>query len=173
MDHRFPCHPFSSSPAPPPITIATPPAPLITQHMVVVLAAMTCALLCVLGLNSTLHCVIRCTRRAISDPAGWVAARRLNAGLRQSDVLSLPITVFAAATTPGAGEGSSMSPAAVVRCPICLSDLTDGDKMRVLPACGHGFHVGCIDKWLLSHRSCPTCRRRLSSPQKSTPPAIV
>ncbi|PKU76456.1 RING-H2 finger protein ATL73 [Dendrobium catenatum] len=142
-----------------PPTPSSPPAPLITQHMVIVLAAMTCALLCVLGLNTTLHCVVRCTRRAISDPAGWVAARRLNAGLRQSDVLSLPITVFAAA--------------AVVRCPICLSDLTDGDKMRVLPACGHGFHVGCIDKWLLSHRSCPTCRRRLSSPQKSTPPAIV
>ncbi|PNX78977.1 RING-H2 finger protein ATL72-like [Trifolium pratense] len=46
-------------------------------------------------------------------------------------------------------------------CPICLGEFMDGEKVRVLPNCNHGFHVECIDKWLLSHSSCPTCRQSL------------
>ncbi|GFQ03940.1 RING-H2 finger protein atl8, partial [Phtheirospermum japonicum] len=30
-------------------------------------------------------------------------------------------------------------------CAICLADFTAGDEIRVLPQCGHSFHVGCID----------------------------
>ncbi|KAK8971043.1 RING-H2 finger protein ATL44 [Platanthera guangdongensis] len=169
QDHRhFLRHPLPS-PAPGPIAggaETAPPQPaLITHNAVLVLAAMTCAIVCALGLNSTLHCVVRCTRRAITDPADWVAARRLNSGLRREDVLALPVTVCAAAQ-PTMGEGSS--PAVGHYCPICLTELTEGDKMRVLPACGHRFHVGCVDTWLVSHRSCPTCRCRLMSPAKST-----
>ncbi|KAH7668341.1 Zinc finger RING/FYVE/PHD-type protein [Dioscorea alata] len=43
-------------------------------------------------------------------------------------------------------------------CVICLSDFAAGDHVRVLPSCGHGFHVKCIDAWLASKPSCPTCR---------------
>ncbi|GJN29437.1 hypothetical protein PR202_gb17663 [Eleusine coracana subsp. coracana] len=32
------------------------------------------------------------------------------------------------------------------------------DKLRLLPTCGHAFHVPCIDAWLLSHSTCPLCR---------------
>ncbi|GFQ04158.1 RING-H2 finger protein atl8, partial [Phtheirospermum japonicum] len=28
---------------------------------------------------------------------------------------------------------------------ICLAEFTAGDEIRVLPQCGHSFHVGCID----------------------------
>lgn len=28
----------------------------------------------------------------------------------------------------------------------------------MLPQCGHGFHVACVDTWLGSHSSCPSCR---------------
>ncbi|KAJ0968605.1 hypothetical protein J5N97_025522 [Dioscorea zingiberensis] len=42
-------------------------------------------------------------------------------------------------------------------CGICLSEFTDGDRVRVLPACAHGFHVTCVDAWLASRPSCPTC----------------
>ncbi|KAI3717089.1 hypothetical protein L1987_68443 [Smallanthus sonchifolius] len=46
-------------------------------------------------------------------------------------------------------------------CVICLMEYADGDKIRVLPECGHGFHVGCIEKWLGLQSSCPSCRRKL------------
>lgn len=52
------------------------------------------------------------------------------------------------------------------KCVICLTNFQDGDKLRVLP-CGHLFHVGCIDHWLLGTYSddqcittgCPTCKK--------------
>ncbi|URE07249.1 Zinc finger, C3HC4 type (RING finger) [Musa troglodytarum] len=119
--------------------------------VVVILAAMICALVCALGLNSMLQCVVRCTRAALAEPAGWVSHRRLNAGLKREDVVALPVATYAAAP--------QQAPAG---CAICLSDFSDGEKIRVLPACGHRFHVVCVDTWLLSHCSCPTCRRRLS-----------
>ena len=33
-------------------------------------------------------------------------------------------------------------------CSVCLVEFADGDELRQLP-CGHSFHVGCIDAWLL------------------------
>nr|GMC94809.1 RING-H2 finger protein ATL80-like [Ipomoea batatas] len=46
-------------------------------------------------------------------------------------------------------------------CAICLTEYEDGDEIRVLPQCRHGFHVKCIDTWLGSHSSCPSCRQIL------------
>jgi len=46
-------------------------------------------------------------------------------------------------------------------CVICLSEFVNGDKVRILPKCNHGFHVRCIDRWLSSHSSCPKCRQCL------------
>ncbi|KAM0825419.1 hypothetical protein ACQ4PT_069572 [Festuca glaucescens] len=44
-------------------------------------------------------------------------------------------------------------------CAICLSELAEGgERVRVLPACGHGFHGACVDGWLAARASCPTCR---------------
>ena len=42
-------------------------------------------------------------------------------------------------------------------------DYEDGDVLRVLPACGHRYHVECIDKWCLAATdfsrppACPLC----------------
>jgi len=35
----------------------------------------------------------------------------------------------------------------------------------VMPACGHGFHARCIERWLAGGRrsSCPTCRAPLAA----------
>ncbi|XP_035843082.1 RING-H2 finger protein ATL78 [Helianthus annuus] len=46
-------------------------------------------------------------------------------------------------------------------CAICLSDFIFEEQVKILPKCSHGFHVQCVDKWLSSHSSCPTCRHSL------------
>ncbi|KAK3037831.1 hypothetical protein RJ639_031872 [Escallonia herrerae] len=43
-------------------------------------------------------------------------------------------------------------------CPVCLSEFEEGEQLRTLPECMHGFHVACIDMWLYSHSNCPMCR---------------
>ncbi|KAK7250647.1 hypothetical protein RIF29_33199 [Crotalaria pallida] len=43
-------------------------------------------------------------------------------------------------------------------CSVCLTEFQDGECVRVMPECGHAFHLPCIDTWLKSHSSCPLCR---------------
>ena len=46
-------------------------------------------------------------------------------------------------------------------CGICMEEMKEGEKIRWLPCqetINHAFHVACIDPWLKSHSSCPTCR---------------
>ncbi|MCO5567061.1 hypothetical protein L7F22_020746 [Adiantum nelumboides] len=43
-------------------------------------------------------------------------------------------------------------------CTICLSDYKEKDILRILPRCGHAFHISCIDLWLRQHHTCPVCR---------------
>jgi len=50
------------------------------------------------------------------------------------------------------GEGEALE------CVICITELTAGETARVLPRCGHEFHVDCIDLWLNTHSTCPLCR---------------
>ncbi|GJM90743.1 hypothetical protein PR202_ga07051 [Eleusine coracana subsp. coracana] len=66
----------------------------------------------------------------------------------------LPAFAYAAAD----GEGSSKAGRRAL-CSVCLEDVQAGEMVRRMPACGHVFHVACIDMWLHSHRTCPLCRR--------------
>ena len=43
-------------------------------------------------------------------------------------------------------------------CSVCLSELVDGEKVRVLTACMHCFHARCVEKWLRENATCPLCR---------------
>ncbi|KAI5082207.1 hypothetical protein GOP47_0001950 [Adiantum capillus-veneris] len=43
-------------------------------------------------------------------------------------------------------------------CTICLSDYKEKEILRILPRCGHAFHISCIDLWLRQHHTCPVCR---------------
>ncbi|WVY96688.1 hypothetical protein V8G54_028839 [Vigna mungo] len=44
------------------------------------------------------------------------------------------------------------------RCTVCLSEYQGEDILRILPFCGHSFHVTCIDLWLQQNSTCPVCR---------------
>ncbi|EEF41445.1 ring finger protein, putative [Ricinus communis] len=49
-------------------------------------------------------------------------------------------------------------------CAVCLCEYSEKDKLRLLPACSHAFHIDCIDTWLLSNSTCPLCRGTLYTP---------
>lgn len=44
---------------------------------------------------------------------------------------------------------------------MCLGDYQADEKLQQIPACGHTFHMDCIDLWLTSHTTCPLCRLSL------------
>nr|XP_043614142.1 NEP1-interacting protein 1-like [Erigeron canadensis] len=46
-------------------------------------------------------------------------------------------------------------------CSICLQDFEVGNSAGIFPKCEHKFHPKCISQWLVTHNSCPVCRRTL------------
>ncbi|CAB4301520.1 unnamed protein product [Prunus armeniaca] len=119
-------------------------------NMVIILAALLCALIFALGLNSIVRCALRCSRRFSFETPDETAARLAATGLKKSTLRQIPIVAY--------GSGANIP---ATDCPICLGEFQDGQKVRLLPKCNHGFHVRCIDTWFLSHSSCPTCRHSL------------
>ncbi|XVE84339.1 hypothetical protein DITRI_Ditri17bG0004700 [Diplodiscus trichospermus] len=122
-------------------------------NMVVILAALLCALICALGLNSIVRCALRCSGRLSPENPEQAAARLAATGLKKRDLKQIPVAVYETGVNFPSTE-----------CPICLGEFVDGEKVRVLPKCNHGFHVRCIDTWLVSHSSCPNCRHSLLEP---------
>ncbi|XP_027348423.1 RING-H2 finger protein ATL74-like [Abrus precatorius] len=121
----------------------------------VLVAAILCAFVCALGLNTMLQCVFQCAGRVLTQPCQWIASRRLNSGLKRNEMVALPTSTYTNSTSSSSPSNNN--------CVICLAEFSDGDQIRFLPKCNHYFHVVCIDKWLLSHSSCPTCRHLLKS----------
>lgn len=49
-------------------------------------------------------------------------------------------------------------------CGICLEKIKVGEEFRPLPCSNtvnHCFHSSCIDQWLRTKNTCPTCRAKL------------
>lgn len=57
-------------------------------------------------------------------------------------------------------------------CAVCLCEFSDSDVLRLLPLCGHAFHIHCIDTWLLSNSTCPLCRSLIISSGIGISPAL-
>lgn len=136
------------------------------SNVVVVLAAVLCVLICALGLNSLVRCTRHCGRslaapRDVDTAAAAmavgavtltvIAAPAAVAGLSEKELSMIPVVEY---ETKGAGVAGA-------ECAICLGEFVDGEKVRLLPMCHHGFHVRCIDMWLAGHSSCPICRNSL------------
>ncbi|CAI0548966.1 unnamed protein product [Linum tenue] len=104
-------------------------------------------------------------------------------GLNPSVIAAIPLFVYinsrsrrSSSSSGGWIEEQQGSKSGVVvnvkyqhQCVICLSSFGDGEVGRCLTGCGHGFHVDCIDMWLLSHSNCPICR----APAAPLPPAAA
>ncbi|KAK8512653.1 hypothetical protein V6N13_082810 [Hibiscus sabdariffa] len=131
-----------------------PPPESVDSDFVVILAALLCALICVLGLIAVARCAwlrrLSGGGSASNPPASSRPAPPANKGLKKKILKSLPKDTFSADFSAKFSD-----------CAICLTEFVAGDEIRVLPQCGHGFHVACIDTWLGSHSSCPSCRQLL------------
>ncbi|XP_006646449.1 RING-H2 finger protein ATL66 [Oryza brachyantha] len=86
---------------------------------------------------------------AAPPAADHSSASSVTTGLDAATIASLPVTLYRPVAS--AGDGNA-------QCSICLGEFEEGEKVRSLPPCGHGFHPGCVDAWLLSRPSCPLCR---------------
>ncbi|CAN6217496.1 unnamed protein product [Urochloa humidicola] len=85
-------------------------------------------------------------------------------GLAQAAIDSLPEFAYAelsAAAAASSRKGKEKA-ARPFDCAVCLCEFAGSDRLRLLPACGHAFHVACIDVWLRSSATCPLCRTKLS-----------
>ncbi|CAN1349212.1 RING-H2 finger protein ATL78 [Linum perenne] len=143
--------PSSSSSSPPPPPAATDST--FDANVVMVLSVLLCALICSLGLNSIIRCALRCSHLV---PTG--AARLANTGIKKKALKTFPVVTFSSSSSSSDVDGTMKLDA---ECVICLSEFATGDRVKILPKCNHGFHVKCVDKWLGSHSSCPTCRHCL------------
>jgi E3 ubiquitin-protein ligase ATL10/75/76/77/78 len=127
-----------------------------------ILMILLCALICALAFNTAIRWFLRSDNDSSSDHLRELEEQRKPN--KESDMASLVL-----ATTQVYYAGMKLA-GAEADCAICLSEFVEGEGIRVLGRCNHGFHVHCVEKWLASHSSCPTCRcsclaSSLSSPE--------
>ncbi|KAL9345764.1 hypothetical protein Peur_060617 [Populus x canadensis] len=127
-----------------------------------ILMILLCALICALAFNTAIRWFLRSDNDSSSDHLRELEEQRKPS--KESDMASLVL-----ATTQVYYAGMKLA-GAEADCAICLSEFVEGEGIRVLGRCNHGFHVHCVEKWLASHSSCPTCRcsclaSSLSSPE--------
>lgn len=72
-------------------------------------------------------------------------------GIDEATIVSYPKLLYSEAKV-------QKSDSAATCCSICLAEYKGSDVLRVLPDCGHLFHVSCVDPWLRMHPTCPLCR---------------
>ena len=44
-----------------------------------------------------------------------------------------------------------------------MADYKEREVLRIMPKCGHTFHLSCIDIWLRKQSTCPVCRLPLKN----------
>ncbi|XP_047323729.1 RING-H2 finger protein ATL58-like [Impatiens glandulifera] len=85
---------------------------------------------------------------------------RIELGLKKEVREMLPIIIYK--------ESFSVKD---TQCSVCLGDYQSEDRLQQIPACGHTFHMECIDLWLATRTTCPLCRLSLiPSPKVSIEP---
>lgn len=105
--------------------------------------------------------------RLAVDPnlVGWPAHLERPHGLEKRVIDTFPKFVYL-------GSDQDMNTKSMMKmtgeCAVCLGAFEEKESLRLLPTCGHVFHVDCVDTWLRMHASCPFCRANLL-PAESRP----
>lgn len=81
-------------------------------------------------------------------------------GIDEATIRSYPMVLFSSVKAHGKSSfAGSSDDVDGDSCSICLGEYKECDLMRLLPECGHFFHVMCVDPWLRLHATCPVCRK--------------
>lgn len=116
------------------------------SNVVVVMAVLLFALVVAAFINTIARCMLRRSRANLPDDV-----QIPEKGLEKSEIEALPVVAY--------GSTSTVHMVGTDReCVVCLSEFVRDEQVRLLPVCKHGFHLACIDTWLLTHTSCPVCR---------------
>ncbi|XP_010934592.4 RING-H2 finger protein ATL79 [Elaeis guineensis] len=136
-----------SSPPPPPVNEWGPysGAGDFGTNMLIILAALFVGLLIAVALTAVIRFLF------------CGAARRHPSPADPEKQVAPPSAAEAEGTTLVFTEGTRLA-RVEAECAICLAEFVEGDGVRVLTPCDHGFHVHCIERWLAARSSCPTCR---------------
>lgn len=120
--------------------------------------------------------------RSPIQPVGDNSEGDLEMGIDEATLKSYPEVLYSEAKKLMAQENKEeenkgwkvmLSSATAACCSVCLADYKDTDVLRVLPDCGHMFHVACVDPWLRSRPTCPVCRASPLPSPMPTPLAEV
>ncbi|CAH8392286.1 unnamed protein product [Eruca vesicaria subsp. sativa] len=122
------------------------------SYGVMVLSVLFCALVCSLGLHVIIRVLMRYSNLLSFQTSNELAVRLANTGVKRKALKSFQTLSYST---------ELKLPGLDTECAICLSEFVAGERVKLLPKCHHGFHVRCIDRWLSSHSSCPTCRHCL------------
>ncbi|KAL9319391.1 hypothetical protein ACSQ67_015908 [Phaseolus vulgaris] len=107
---------------------------------------------CCFNWNHVHHRSLFSLSRQGEDPsAGYLTASEPR-GLEEAVIRLIPVIHY----KPEDGDTNSGD------CAVCLSEFQQDEKLRVIPNCGHVFHIDCIDVWLQKNTHCPLCRRIVS-----------
>ena len=106
------------------------------------------------------------------DPAQYYQDDHVHTPVRGLE--RLPVTAYVSRKGGGAAgeekrdadaEERRDADAEELQCAMCFEDLSAGQSVVVLPACGHTFHAAGADcigttvlQWFMKEHTCPTCR---------------
>ncbi|KAG8072939.1 hypothetical protein GUJ93_ZPchr0006g44917 [Zizania palustris] len=161
-------------PPPPPLSLALDASssshhPSITSLPILVLTVLGILTTSVLLLTYYVF-VIRCClswHSSTDTPASLISRRRRGAtsrglpevaepcGLEESAIQALPAFRYRKANNKDTADSNE--------CAVCLSELQQEERVRLLPSCLHVFHVDCIDTWLQGNANCPLCRSAIAT----------
>eukprot|EP00850_Spirogloea_muscicola_P019425 SM000190S04861 [mRNA] locus=s190:88814:90681:+ [translate_table: standard] len=99
-------------------------------------------------------------RRAASDPEDSASSTAAASGPLRPDS---PLLKQQASSAPSAiprNESLMSLSADEDFCPTCLEGYTNEDP-KIMTACGHHFHLGCIYEWMERSHKCPVCDKEM------------